>query len=58
MNRNYVMKSSLSRSHALTSGLHFAAIADAVRTSLGPRGMDKMVGTFLQSLQMMVPSNL
>ena len=24
--------------------LSFAAIADAIRTSLGPRGMDKMVG--------------
>lgn len=24
--------------------ISFAAVADAVRTSLGPRGMDKMVG--------------
>lgn len=33
----------LRRVELLLDCIHFLAVADAIRTSLGPRGMDKMI---------------
>lgn len=38
--------------------LLFSAIADAVRTSLGPKGMDKMVSYFLRESLMLLDLNI
>ena len=34
----------------LSTASVFTAVADAIRTSLGPRGMDKMVGLIIHYL--------